>query len=62
MGIPTIGEKPNLNKRVKEYLKLQDKLLEKGSAKYIMERALAEGGEKKEFKGIYETFLRYRHK
>lgn len=58
LGIPTIGEKPNLSKRVKEYLKLQDKLLERVSAKYVMERALAKGEEKKEFKEVYETFLR----
>jgi len=58
MGIPTIGEKPNLSRRVREYLKLREKLLEKVSAKYVMEKALAEGEERKEFKEIHETFLR----
>jgi len=58
MGIPTIGEKPNLSRRVKECLKLREKLLEKVSAKYVMEKALAEGEEQKEFKEIYEIFLR----
>ncbi|MCL0036264.1 ATP-binding protein, partial [Dehalococcoidia bacterium] len=58
MGIPTVGEKPNLSKRVKEYLKLQDKLLEKVSAKYVVEKALAKEEDKKEFKEVYEIFLK----
>jgi len=58
MGIPTVGEKPNLSRRVRECLKLRDKLLEKVSAKYVVEKALAKEEDKKEFKEVYEIFLK----
>jgi len=61
MGIPTIGEKPNLSLRVKSYLKDQELLLERVSPRVIMERALEKGEEGKPYGELWEAFLKYTH-
>ncbi len=59
MGIPTVGEKPILTKRVKDYLKDQERLLDKISPKVVMEKAFGKEEEKKDFVDIWEAFLKF---
>ena len=61
MGIPTIDEKPNLSKRVKEYLKDQDLLLDKISPRIIIERTFEKEESEKPYGKIWEAFLSYTH-
>lgn len=58
LGIPTIGDKPSITKRVKEYLKDQGKLYDKIGPKYILDKTMAKEDEKKNVYEIWETFLR----
>lgn len=59
MGIPTVGEKHILTKRVKDYLKDQERLLDKISPKVVMEKAFGKEEEKKDFVDIWEAFLKF---
>jgi len=59
MGIPTIGEKPNISLRVKIYLKDQEILLERISPKVVIERAFEKGEGEKPYRDVWEAFLKY---
>ncbi|MEM3798286.1 MAG: DUF499 domain-containing protein [Candidatus Bathyarchaeia archaeon] len=59
LGIPTIGEKPSLAKRAKEYLKDQEVILSKLSPKVLLEKTFSKEDERKNITEIYESFLKY---
>ncbi|RLG44944.1 MAG: hypothetical protein DRN90_08235 [Thermoproteota archaeon] len=59
LGIPTLGEKPDLAKRVKEYLKDQEALLDKISPKVLLEKTLAREEERKSVAEVWEAFLKF---
>ncbi|MEM2112080.1 MAG: ATPase, partial [Candidatus Bathyarchaeia archaeon] len=59
LGIPTIGEKPSLTKRTKEYLKDQEVILSKLSPKVLLEKTFSKEDERKNITEIYESFLKY---
>jgi len=59
LGIPTLGEKPNLAKRVKEYLKDEEALLDKISPKVLLEKTLAKDEERKSVAEVWEAFLKF---
>lgn len=59
LGIPTIGEKPNLAKRAKQYLKDQEIILGKVSPKFLLEKTFSKEDEHKSVTEIWEAFLKY---
>jgi hypothetical protein len=59
LGIPTIGEKPTLTKRTKEYLKDQEVILSKLSPKVLIEKTFSKEDERKNITEIWESFLKY---
>ena len=59
LGLPTIGEKGSLSKRVLEYLKSQEVLLERISPSNLLRKALREDEQEKPISDISEAFLRY---
>lgn len=59
IGIPTVGEKLLLSRRVKDYLRDQEMLLEKISPKYLLEKTFGEGEDRKPVKDIWEAFLKF---
>jgi len=59
LGIPTVGEKITLSRRVRQYLKDQELLLEKVSPKFVLERTFARTDQRKSFREIYEAFLKF---
>ncbi|MEM2991632.1 MAG: DUF499 domain-containing protein, partial [Halobacteria archaeon] len=59
MGIPTLGERQPITSRVKEYLKDQEKLLDKISPKRLLDLAFGREEEKKSVKELWESFLKY---
>ena len=62
MGIPTIGEKPNLSLRVKSYLKDQELLLtERVSPKVILDKVFEKDETEKPYSDVWEASLRYTH-
>ncbi|BCP66158.1 hypothetical protein TthHB5018_10920 [Thermus thermophilus] len=60
MGIPTVGEASTLAKRVYEYLKAREFLLERIAPRHLLS-ALAQGETGKPLQEVYEAFLRYPH-
>ncbi len=61
LGLPTTGERGSLAKRVREFLKSQDILLDRVAPRHILEKALAREEQEKRLGDIYEAFLRYPH-
>ena len=61
MGLPTAGERGSLARRVREYLKSQDVLLERLGPRPLLEKALGKGEGEKPLEELYEAFLRYPH-
>ena len=59
IGIPTVGEKGSLCRRVIEYLKKADILLAKISPRQIIEKALKPDEEEKSLGELYELYLKY---
>jgi len=59
LGLPTVGEKPSLTRRVHEYLRSQDILLRKLPAKRLLEKTLRPGENEKPVQEIIEAFLKY---
>jgi hypothetical protein len=59
LGVPTIGEKGSLAKRVREHLKSQELLLERISPHNLLKKALREEEQEKTVADIAEAFLRY---
>lgn len=61
LGLPTTGERGPLTKRVYEYLKSQDILLDRLAPRRVLEKAMAKEEQEKRLGDIYEAFLRYPH-
>jgi len=61
LGLPTMGERGSLAKRVREYLKSQDMLLERLAPRHVVEKALGPDEREKPLGEIYDAFLRYPH-
>lgn len=61
LGLPTVGEKSTLAKRVRDFLKGQDLLLERIAPGKVLQKALGEKETEKPLKEIYESFLKYPH-
>ncbi|MEM5855411.1 MAG: DUF499 domain-containing protein [Candidatus Aenigmatarchaeota archaeon] len=59
MGIPTVGEISTLSRRIKDYLKDQEVLLEKISPKVLFEKTFSEEDERKSVAEIIEAFLKF---
>jgi hypothetical protein len=60
LGIPTVGERSSLSRRVYEYLKNnQELLLERISPHILLKKSLREGEHEKPVSEIVEAFLRY---
>ena len=59
LGLPTVGERGSLAKRVLEYLKSQEVLLELISPSNLLRKALREDEQEKPISEISEAFLRY---
>lgn len=61
LGLPTVGEKQSLARRVREYLRAEDILLEKISPKRLLDMALRADEKEKPVEEIMEAFLKYPH-
>ena len=59
LGIPTVGEQSSLPRRVREYLKSQELLLERISPHNLLKKTLREVEHEKSVLEIAEAFLRY---
>jgi len=59
LGIPTVGEQSSLPRRVREYLKSQELLLERISPHNLLKKTLREDEHEKSVLEIAEAFLRY---
>lgn len=59
LGLPTVGERASLAKRVVEYLKAQEMLLAKISPRQVLQKTLREDENEKPLGEIYEAFLKY---
>ncbi len=59
LGLPTVGERPTLARRVRDHLKDQDILLEVLSPRQLLQKALKPEEQEKTLGDILETFLRY---
>ncbi len=59
LGLPTVGERGSLAKRVREHLRSQELLLEHLSPQNLLKKALREGEPEKPLAEIAEAFLRY---
>ncbi|MCM8758132.1 MAG: ATP-binding protein, partial [Candidatus Omnitrophica bacterium] len=59
LGIPTIGDVLDISKRVKEFLKEQELLLDKISPSYLLNKTFAEQEQSKSFNEIKESFLKF---
>lgn len=58
LGIPTTGESITISKRVKQYLKDQDKILSRLSPKYIIDKTFVNDEDEKDLRDIYELLLK----
>ena len=61
LGLPTVGERSTIAKRVREYLKSQELLLERIAPRQVLQKALKTEETEKPLKEIYEAFLKYPH-
>jgi hypothetical protein len=61
LGLPTVGEKGPLARRVREYLKNQELLVDKLAPHRLLEKALRPDEQEKPLAEIIEAFLRYPH-
>jgi len=61
LGLPTVGEKPWLARRVREYLRSEDILLSKIPPKSLLDKTLKDDEKEKPVADIAEAFLRYPH-
>jgi hypothetical protein len=59
LGLPTIGEKGSFGKRVLNYLRSRELLLERISPHHLLKKALREEDQEKALADIAEAFLRY---
>lgn len=58
MGIPTIGSEQSISERVRQYLRDQEKILSKITAKYILERTFGKEEDEKSLQEIYDLHLK----
>ena len=61
LGLPTVGERGPLARRVREYLKSQELLVDKLAPHRLLEKALRPDEQEKPLGEIVEAFLRYPH-
>ncbi len=59
LGLPTVGDKGSLARRVREYLKTQDLLLTKISPDRLLKKTLRDDEQEKPLSDIFEAFLKY---
>ncbi len=59
IGLPTVGEKISLARRVREYLEANDLFLSKIGPAKLLEKAVAPEDQEKRLSDIYEAFLRF---
>ena len=58
MGIPTIGSGQSISERVRQYLRDQEKILPKITAKYILGRTFSKEEEEKSLREIYDLHFK----
>jgi hypothetical protein len=61
LGLPTVGEKSTIAKRVRDYLKSQELLLDRIAPHRVLQKTLKTEETEKPLKEIYEMFLKYPH-
>lgn len=61
LGLPTVGEKASLAKRVREYLKGQELLLDRISPRQVLQKTLREDEQEKLLGDLLDAFLKYPH-
>lgn len=61
LGLPTVGERGSLAKRVLDFLKAQDLLLEAIAPHVLLRKAPPEGETERSLRDIMDAFLRYPH-
>lgn len=61
LGLPTVGERGPLARRVRDYLKSQELLVDKLAPGPLLEKALRADEHRKPLAEIVEAFLRYLH-
>lgn len=61
LGLPTVGERGPLARRVREYLRSQELLVDKLAPHRLLEKALQPDEREKPLAEIVEAFLRYPH-
>jgi hypothetical protein len=61
LGLPTVGEKGSLSRRVRDYLKGQDILLEKLKPDHVPKKTMRDQESEKPLGEIYEAFLKFPH-
>lgn len=61
LGLPTVGEKGSLAKRVLEYLKSQEILLTKIAPRQVLQKTLKDDENEKPLGDIHEAFLKFPH-
>jgi hypothetical protein len=61
LGLPTVGERGSLARRVREYLKSQEVLVDRLAPHRLVEKALRPDEQEKPLGEIIEAFLRYPH-
>jgi predicted AAA+ superfamily ATPase len=59
LGLPTVGERASLAKRVIEYLRAQEILLPKIAPRQVLQKTLSDDTKEKALGEIYEAYLKY---
>ncbi|MEM1574094.1 MAG: hypothetical protein QXY96_06435, partial [Candidatus Methanomethylicaceae archaeon] len=59
LGIPTVGERLTISRRVKDYFEDQEVLLDKISPKVLFEKTFSEEDERKSVAELWEAFLKF---
>ena len=59
LGLPIVGERGSLAKRVKDYLMSEERLLAKIAPRHVLSKALKEDEQEKPVGDILEAFLKY---
>ena len=58
LGIPTVGTKQTISERVKQYLKDQEKLLNRLTPKYVLDKAFGKDDSEKSLREVFDLFLK----
>jgi len=59
LGLPPIGERLNISRRVRDRLKEEEMLLDRVAPKLILEKVFAKEDDRKKIKDIWESFFRF---